>query len=1047
MGAQSQQMKPSTRQRSLAAVALAWLFYLMLADASMETFLSGSAVRWWVAGSVLLYFGIVIALWRALPSRWQSLEWPTRATFSFMLLLGLLALTAWLPGGLRDGMRLVGQPTSRVFSLLTIAAIVLAAISVLRLSWLPRWAKIAVGVLAIYALAGFAKGLFSGIEYPDLLHGESLWTRLPSWLQGACIGALLVVPLGVVARAAQMLHTTPGVSRAWDLRAVTAMTMSVLMAVSAITSTGVFGPQPTAAEIVVPLAKSYQDLQHALAGPQPKTPLTPQQVADRLDKLFSMMGEAEKQIPRDTFDPQAIIDRVGKNPKKLFEWVRDKTYFVPYKGLLRGEKGVLMDRLGNSLDRAMLLYSLLLYVDQPARLAHGTLTETQARDVLSKVRPFPSFEDRTGSASSAEQTEAFAKQYAEQNHLDVDEIRSNLDEIKAQQQRVQEKVQRRVAAQASMIAAAAGRPPRSALAAGRADQIRAAMDHWWVQCQDAGSWVDFDPTLPGSMPAQVLTMMQNTVEPRNHMDFGEDLVHTIEIRVVIEVWKDGQVKEVPVLIHKLVPADFIGEPIVLRQIPVHWPQDLNVLQEKDPLEQFRQAVLHQTEWTPVLTIGSRNTAQYSFDDHGNLTDASLVGFGTKELGQNITGMLSVPGAMSVQTGGQSQGAEVTAEWIYYQIQTPGQPQRTVRRELFDLLGASARSKTPVLESDLDASRRLERGFMLLGDTEILPIGWDLSPSYLSLLLVRDLRDDQHRLQNVFGGLKGAPQQQQTQGAQQLKLPSKLYSLALARAQWQGFSHDVYLDHLNVLTLHTFLRQAEHSRIMANLSFDIVTNDVAVRFGIDGFWTRVQQGTLDTITEAILATCPGVTGQFCSRTGNASEALASYGNSVSVTKSTFLGSSQLRLPPDAGWLMQQQLDAGNLLLIPISQRHSTSQQFDSWWRVDARTGTTLGVNNNGWGLATAEYTLTEKESESLATAAGAALISAACMTVYEEEANREAIRGEKPHHCSNLPCWAVLWGGLFVSFLLVTTVIGSAIALLLGGTVGAAAEGFRLIDCE
>src|SRR5208282_5356496 len=141
-------------------------------------------------------------------------------------------------------------------------------------------------------------------------------------------------------------------------------------------------------------------------------------VADHLDKMFPKLEQAERRMPRDTFDMQAVIDKVGKDPQKLFEWVRDNTYFVPYRGLLRGDKGVLMDRLGNSLDHAMLLYAMLRNIGQPVRLAHGALTEDQAQDVLSKVRPFPSFKDGAGLASSEAATNAFVKQNADQNDVD-----------------------------------------------------------------------------------------------------------------------------------------------------------------------------------------------------------------------------------------------------------------------------------------------------------------------------------------------------------------------------------------------------------------------------------------------------------------------------------------------------------------------------------------------------------------------------------------------------------------------------------------------------
>ncbi len=40
-----------------------------------------------------------------------------------------------------------------------------------------------------------------------------------------------------------------------------------------------------------------------------------------------------------------------RDPEKLFEFVRDRTYWVPYQGALRGARGVLSDRLGSSLAK------------------------------------------------------------------------------------------------------------------------------------------------------------------------------------------------------------------------------------------------------------------------------------------------------------------------------------------------------------------------------------------------------------------------------------------------------------------------------------------------------------------------------------------------------------------------------------------------------------------------------------------------------------------------------------------------------------------------
>src|SRR5690348_5498354 len=92
---------------------------------------------------------------------------------------------------------------------------------------------------------------------------------------------------------------------------------------------------------------------------------------------------AQRRIKRsrrsDTFDLDAIVKLTDGDPARIFAWVRDKTFWVPYRGELRGAAGVLMDRLGNSLDRALLLAELLRRAGQDVRLAHAQLSDEQAR--------------------------------------------------------------------------------------------------------------------------------------------------------------------------------------------------------------------------------------------------------------------------------------------------------------------------------------------------------------------------------------------------------------------------------------------------------------------------------------------------------------------------------------------------------------------------------------------------------------------------------------------------------------------------------------------
>src|SRR4051812_28640213 len=58
---------------------------------------------------------------------------------------------------------------------------------------------------------------------------------------------------------------------------------------------------------------------------------TTQQAADRAQRLemlrrvLKIAEKLERESPRDSFDPQGVIDQVGTSPEKLFQWTRDQT--------------------------------------------------------------------------------------------------------------------------------------------------------------------------------------------------------------------------------------------------------------------------------------------------------------------------------------------------------------------------------------------------------------------------------------------------------------------------------------------------------------------------------------------------------------------------------------------------------------------------------------------------------------------------------------------------------------------------------------------------
>src|SRR5688572_29883864 len=109
------------------------------------------------------------------------------------------------------------------------------------------------------------------------------------------------------------------------------------------------------------------------------------QLTEQLTSAYERLERAVRGMPRDGFEPCVLIESVGRDPDALCAWVRENTDQLPYRGMLRGPVGVLMDRGGSSLDRALLLADLLRQAGHAVRLARATLPPDTAADLLRRT--------------------------------------------------------------------------------------------------------------------------------------------------------------------------------------------------------------------------------------------------------------------------------------------------------------------------------------------------------------------------------------------------------------------------------------------------------------------------------------------------------------------------------------------------------------------------------------------------------------------------------------------------------------------------------------
>ena len=94
---------------------------------------------------------------------------------------------------------------------------------------------------------------------------------------------------------------------------------------------------------------------------------------------------------------------------------------------------------------------------------------------------------------------------------------------------------------------------------------------------------------------------KETFDPEN---LPEKLFHLINFRIIAERWDDNQLKEEVVLTHKIKPSELMDQPIALNHAAMNWPEDLNLLEEPEPLIRLKAELLNEKEWLPYLTIGS-----------------------------------------------------------------------------------------------------------------------------------------------------------------------------------------------------------------------------------------------------------------------------------------------------------------------------------------------------------------------------------------------------------------------------------------------------------
>jgi hypothetical protein len=488
-----------------------------------------------------------------------------------------------------------------------------------------------------------------------------------------------------------------------------------------------------------------------------------------------------------------------------------------------------------------------------------------------------------------------------------------------------------------------------------------------VQVKRGGGWIDADPLLPdaklGSKVAEVKQTLSSPGADNKLTALPADLIHAVDVRLVVERLENGRLAEASPLTITLRPAELQGKRLVLTHVPVAYRPgpNPNVLAH-------RKALAATVEFLPVIYVGGAGNFGSAVTDAGqlianpNLDQTAGMGkaagnaFGG--LGGGLTGADQPPKPTSIWT----------AEWIELTVRVPGCAPRTIRREVFDLIGPAARTATTSIvgPKTTDADIRLDRALSLVGETDLIVFGAQPTPEFLASRFAKGLLRAKQRVLAV-----AAEKAANKTGKAKLSLDadprrlalSPLWGVVTGRAAASPVGGDVYLASPNVFCLTRRMRVGADGALLNLWRTDLAVNDVAVRTGAaDPFAVRVRQGVADSVIESQAV-------EMLARLTSTQRVQATASNSTVKLFDTANGAAPtVVLPGKASVPAAWPADARTRATRAISDGDAlvaiATADRVGWWRVDPASGATIGVTGDGYHSAMSERELVEARVNAL-----------------------------------------------------------------------------------
>lgn len=657
-------------------------------------------------------------------------------------------------------------------------------------------------------------------------------------------------------------------------------------------------------------AQSPDPSQPPAAGAAEATLLSESEAIELAEEFKQIASEAERRLAAlssDRLSGEPILKASGFDPERIFQWIATETRLTPYRGALRGPAGVLMDRRGNSLDRALALSALLEDAGHETRLARTRLPEPVARQVLERLIAEARASEPTMAAGPDREAAARTRE--------VTEVSLQLVEL------------------AGLAREATGPPP--------AQLVEALRDHWWVEARLGSRWTGLDPVFQGDFARQ-RPGVQTFTTPAS---LPKELRHRLRLEVVLERWEASGTVEETALSVDYSPLDHpLGESLELSFLPFS-PSWATETEDRGALEEELWAADTATFWRPVARIGGKRIPGRWFSQAGVLTRSprSWAAAERMDAASKALGRLG-------STRPEAPPTHLSGVSLRYTIERPGAPPTVTRREIFDL------ARTRDVPARLNAEDVRRRGLALQGRTIVLPVSCMLAREAVERALLELWVENRNyfiALAYRAGGIEDprVPIVLDRGGSYR---PIDLLAVGALRHLWSRHADAVYVDRINVLSTHLFLQPANAAATFTT-AIDVVVNAVGVLPDgtSDARLVRLEQGVLDTLVESSLFDDEDVRNTYRLFAKRRKEA----GRWLTPAASSELESAA-HIPERDRARIAAAIARGEKVVIAPATSEIGSEPFVSWWSIDPADGTTLGLGFRGWGQDVPEETKLE-----------------------------------------------------------------------------------------